>query len=315
MKKKQYLFFIILFLFLAVSALGVFTFLQNRGIIIEDWDTEIVDISYFSNTDGRILFQSNNTGNFQIYSIEPSGNGLIRITNNDHSDEYPVYSPDMTKIAFHRRINGSSNIMIKCLETGKETEITSGNNRFHDPAFLNDSILAFDCEREMQIYFAELDSLKIRQFTDFSGRNILPAFSPDEKYMAFTRSPLLGWNVYNMELKSHKITKITDGFGACRPRFHPDSRTMAYVSEEGDGIGEIWIIDIHGENKKRITNFPETYDYYPSYSPDGKNIVFSRVKDDKKSGAWDIWIITADGRKAAQLTSFTSQEKFPCWSR
>lgn len=299
----------------AIAVICAFLF-YNR-VSEADFTTEIVDLSYFSRINDPIVFQSNKTGNFQLYRIMPSGRDLTRITENEYSDEYPVYSPDKSMLAFHRidLQKDTSNIMVLHLNSGKEINITRGDNKYHDPAFLNNYSLAFDCERRWQIYMSDVKTHNIIQLTEFSGRNILPNFSPDEKYMAFTRSPVLGWNVYIMKMSDKSIEKLTDGFGACRPHFHSDSRNLAYVSSEGDGKGEIWMIDIEGKNKKRVTNYPETYDYYPSFSPDGKYIVFARVIDDKLHGNWDLWIITSDGRKAAQLTDWPSQEKFPCWSR
>ncbi len=292
-------------------------FLYNNRTIEADFSTEIVDISYFDGIEEDIIFQSNMTGNFQIYSIKPSGKELTRLTDNEFSDEYPVFSPDRSLIAFHR-INhkeDTSNIIVLHLNSGKEIAVTRGDNKFYDPSFLDNYTVGFDCGRKMQIYKSDVNSHNIIQLTDLSGRNILPNFSPDKKFMAFTRSPMLGWNVYIMDLNDKSIEKITDGFGACRPHFHKNSRTVAYVSEEGDSKTELWKIDTDGSNKKRITNLPQTYDYYPSFSPDGKYIVFARVEDDKTNGNWDLWIITADGKKAAQLTTSLSQEKYPCWSR
>lgn len=54
----------------------------------------------FSGTNGKIAFQSNRDGNFEIYVMNADGSNQTRLTNNSASDVYAAWSPDGTKIAF-----------------------------------------------------------------------------------------------------------------------------------------------------------------------------------------------------------------------
>ncbi|NJD78308.1 MAG: hypothetical protein FIB08_14655 [Candidatus Methanoperedens sp.] len=49
---------------------------------------------------------------------------------------------------------------------------------------------------------------------------------------------------------------------------------------------------------------------YPSFSPDGKNIVFVS----NKSGSHDIWIMGRDGKNQIRLIEWDSEETYPAWS-
>src|SRR5205085_5224853 len=49
-------------------------------------------------SDGRIAFASNQTGQFQIYTINPDGSNLQPITT--YGGDWPSWSPDSSKIAF-----------------------------------------------------------------------------------------------------------------------------------------------------------------------------------------------------------------------
>ena len=51
-------------------------------------------------TNGKIAFVSTRDGNAQIYSINPDGSGLARLTHTMAADLAPAWSPDGTKIAF-----------------------------------------------------------------------------------------------------------------------------------------------------------------------------------------------------------------------
>ena len=47
---------------------------------------------------GRILFNSDRSGNLQIYMMNSDGSGLVRLTNNLANDQSPTYSPDGSRL-------------------------------------------------------------------------------------------------------------------------------------------------------------------------------------------------------------------------
>ena len=57
-----------------------------------------------------MLFQSNRDGSEEIYTINPNGQGVDRLTNNTQLDGEPAWSPDGTKIAFDSHPEGNSDI-------------------------------------------------------------------------------------------------------------------------------------------------------------------------------------------------------------
>src|SRR4051794_12671275 len=107
-----------------------------------------------------------------------------------------------------------------------------------------------------------------------------PQISPDGKLVAFTvqtvdmaanKKPVQVWIV---PLEGGAPTQIThDGESNSRPRWSPDSKRIAYVSDRG-GSSQIWMMDPDGANAKQITTLSTEADGQ-IISPDGKNIVFT----------------------------------------
>jgi dipeptidyl aminopeptidase/acylaminoacyl peptidase len=107
-----------------------------------------------------------------------------------------------------------------------------------------------------------------------------PQISPDGRWVAFTvqtidvaanRKPQ---QIYIVPLEGGAPRQIThDGQSNGRPRWSPDSKRLAYVSDRG-GSSQIWLMDPDGSNAKQVTNFAAEADG-ELYSPDGKNLVFT----------------------------------------
>ncbi|OGW07869.1 MAG: hypothetical protein A2W77_03670 [Nitrospinae bacterium RIFCSPLOWO2_12_39_16] len=116
---------------------------------------ETIDVPYplneflyrvdYSATGDRIIFESNKTGNIDIWSVRRDGTELNRITKKDGPHLNPVFSPDNKKIAYARRkLDLSSynevnyNIWIADAETGEEMPINGEEQTDWNPAFSPD---------------------------------------------------------------------------------------------------------------------------------------------------------------------------------
>lgn len=70
-------------------------------------------------------------------------------------------------------------------------------------------------------------------------------------------------------------TQLTDTpYGEWNPSFSPDGKKIIYISDEG-GKPEIWLRDIEGNYRTRLTNDIGIVDSIPRWSPDGSKIVFT----------------------------------------
>ncbi|MGA2117989.1 MAG: S9 family peptidase [Bryobacteraceae bacterium] len=107
-----------------------------------------------------------------------------------------------------------------------------------------------------------------------------PQISPDAKWVAFTvESVDVAANskpsqVWIVPLSGGAPRQIThDGTANQRPRWSPDSRRIAYISNRS-GSSQIWLMDPDGGNAKAVTNLATEADG-ELFSPDGKNLVFT----------------------------------------
>ena len=72
---------------------------------------------------------------------------------------------------------------------------------------------------------------------------------------------------------------------------------------------EIYVMDVDGGNQRRLTN-NRLHDGSPSWSPDGKRIVFVSNRE----GNGEIYVMDADGGNQQNLTNNLSSDSSPSWS-
>ncbi len=264
---------------------------------------------------GKILFQSDRDGDWEIYVMNADGSHVVQLTYNSASDEYPVWSPDGEQIAFKSNRDGNFEIYVMKADGTEQRRLSNHPSNDEDPAWSPDGkIITFQSDREsaLEIYMMNADGSELTQFTKTIGKNGLPAWSPDGTRMAYTGNRYLGWNVYVTDIDKTDDKRITDGHGACRPDWSPDSEKLAFVSQKADGKGDIWMMNPDGSEETQLTFDKANYDYYPAWSPDGKYITYAKTSD-KKTGNWEIYVMTSDGRRHVRITHHRARDKFPDW--
>ena len=266
---------------------------------------------------GRILFQSDRNGSWDIYLMNVDGSNLTQLTDNPGEDEYPVWSPDGSQIAFESNRDGNYEIYVMNADGSEQRRLTDHPAQDRNPAWSPDGKwILFDSDREppQQLYMMDANGQHVAPFHRAPGDNILPAWSPDGRRIAYTGNRQDGWNVYVVERNESADRRLTNGYGACRPDWSPDGRKLAFVSQEADGNGDIWLITPDGEERRQLTYRPQNYDYYPAWSPDGDFLVYA-TSPDKERGNWELRVISADGQQDAPVTDHPARDKFPDWAR
>ncbi|NJN42424.1 MAG: hypothetical protein HC811_09580 [Flammeovirgaceae bacterium] len=138
------------------------------------------------------------------------------------------------------------------------------------------------------IWIQDVNGTASVQLTDSRGYDYQPDWSPDGKTIVFVRyeQDAMQLHLLNIETKSTK--QITSGGDVnVDPRFSPDGTRIAYVSTRTTGNFRIWIGSIVNNvlesqplSSPRKTEIPRYYygeqdhQLSPSWSPDGKSLVF-----------------------------------------
>lgn len=93
------------------------------------------------------------------------------------------------------------------------------------------------------------------------------------------------------------------------PVWSPTGEWIAFVSER-TGNDEIWIVHPDGTGLKQLTKNTWEWDKHPSWSPDGKKIVFW---SNRGTGRKQIWVMNQDGSDQHNISNDKWNDWDPIW--
>ncbi|MDB5669307.1 MAG: amidohydrolase, partial [Alphaproteobacteria bacterium] len=129
--------------------------------------------------------------------------------------------------------------------------------------------------------------------------------SPDGRTIAFD---LLG-DIYTLPIAGGTPTRIAEGLAyEQQPRFSPDGRRIAFVSDRGGG-DNVWIMNSDGSDKRQLTKEDFRLLNQPSWSPDGRFIVAKKHFTTGRSlGTGEVWLYHVSGGGGVPLVKRVSEQ-------
>src|SRR5215213_6380076 len=143
----------------------------------------------FPGKNGKIAFQSDAGGNYDIYTMNRNGEKIAKLTTNPADDEDPAFSPDGKRIAFTSDRDGDNDIYMMNVKGHKVVRLTT------DPAVDTDANWSLDGKKivfasnrngqDYDIYKMKANGTRVVPLTTNRDIDEDPAFSPDGKRIVF----------------------------------------------------------------------------------------------------------------------------------
>ena len=168
------------------------------------------------------------------------------------------------------------------------------------------------------LYAIDPDGSDLVQLTD--GDSATPAWSPDGRQLAFTKAmPDGSFQVAVMAADGSDVRVLTSGPGVSEtPTWAPDGSWMAYghaptLPEDDTWHTSIYRMDADGSNQELLGD-PDTFDTEPKLSPDGKEVVFTRLRFEGDSQHQTIWVRDLASGDERAIEAAGDSPEHPNWS-
>jgi len=288
--------------------------------------TQLVRFAEAAEDEGNIVFTSDRGGGWDLYVMDADGANMRRLTYGADGWE-PCWSPDGKNIAFTSSLQGeppyeiyvvdSDGANVKRLtNTIDVSKIGWGSS---SPSWSPDGNRIVFCSTRTsptRIFMMDADGTNPEVLIDVpDGWHFLRSSWSSDGKIAFSNNP--GGDDYGIwaigaDGSNRRLLIDMPGHDV-QSSWHPDGKSLVFTNLgsiwQGEVTGgenlQIYIVDADGQNARKLVD-----GWCPSWSPDGRRIVFCSQRD----GDWgEIYAIDADGKNLERLTNNPAFDSYPHW--
>jgi len=267
---------------------------------------------------GKIGFASNINGNYDIYTINPDGTDLTRLTEFQAEDMGGDFSPDGKYIAFWSYETfvspPESNFWIMKSDGSEKTKFGPGAGKVSWSP--DGELFLFNWippeSDDFDIISVTIDKKEGTRLTTTALSDTTPDWSPDGKSIAFTSFREGIPQIYLMNADGSDQHRLTTGkMPEYGPAWSPNGKKIAFWTQNTTGAqSQVYVVNIDGIGLQKLTDTLGLNDG-PSWSPDGIMLVFSS----NRTGNRELYLMNPDGSGLVQLTYNSAEDLNPFWSK
>lgn len=262
----------------------------------------------------KIAYVSEQGAARELFVMDYDGYEPKQITADGFLNLMPKWSPDRRFLVFtaYRNRNTQDIDMIE-LATGKRWTLVALAGLNITPAFSPDgNFLAFATSQDgnSEVYTLDTRSKTLQRLTVNSGGDLSPSWSSTGRELVFTSDRGGAPQLYLMGADGSNVRRLTfEGDYNAAPAWSPRGNWIAYVCRTQKKEYKLCLITPDGQKRVQVTNGPGIDDS-PSWSPDGRHLVFSSTAEGKSQ----IYMINVDGKDLERLTFIGAHNSAPAWS-
>ncbi len=258
----------------------------------------------------RIAFVAEEKGEKRLLIADWDGHRVTDTGLRAHILISPRWSQDGSKIVYAAEKNRQWGIYVLDFPNMKAERVFASQGTNIAADFTpNGEQLIFSSSKEgtPDLYSLNLKTSVLKKMTSSYGIDVSPAVSPDGTLIAFVSDRGGTPQIYVMRSDGTDTRRVTfDGTYNTSPCWSPKGDKIAFSGRRG--TNQIFIVNPDGSGLTQLTTEGNNED--PSFSPDGRYIVFSSDRDGRKG----VYVMRANGENQKRITPRNLKAYAPRWS-
>lgn len=264
-----------------------------------------------------LSYKENAVDPLQLYRYDLAEQRLTPLTQTPprYRDTYPVFSHEGSHLAFVRGGRGMSEVMVRDLASGRETQVTQDYRGVLGVTWLPNSMdLLYASNRRgpWQMWRVPYTGGKPR-WVSLAGWHLKQPTTARTGSRVVYENWAYDNNVWRLPLTDSTAVPeqlIASTLWEFSPSYSPDGNQVAFISNRS-GNYEIWTTNADGTQPKQVTRLEEPIVGAPKWSPDARFLAF----DARPKANSHLYIVPAAGGVAQQLTQDTTDVIAVRWAR
>ena len=209
---------------------------------------------------------------YEIFTANPDGTDVRRITNHPGYDAEATISPDGKTIVFTSLRDGDLDLYTMRPDGSKVKRITKE--------------LGYDGGA----FFSRDGKRLVWRASRPKGEDQVAAY---RAFLANDEIKPMNLEIYVGDADGKNARQVTrNGAANFGPYFFPDGKRIIFASNSADPKGrdfDLWIVNDDGTGLERVT-YNDSFDGFPMFSPDGKKLVFASNRNAKERGETNLFV-------------------------
>lgn len=250
----------------------------------------------------------------ELFVMDYDGYDPRQLTADGFLNLMPRWSPDRRFLVFttYRNRNTQDIDMIE-LATGKRWTLVAQGGLNITPVLSPDgNSLAYSSSHEgnAELYRLDTKTKAVQRLTTHAAGDLSPSWAPSGRELVFTSDRSGGPQIFLMSADGSNVRRLTfEGDYNAAPAWSPRGNWIAYVCRTPKKEYKLCVITPDGQKRLQLTTGLGVDDS-PSWSPDGRHLVFSSTVEGKSQ----IYMIDADGKDLERITFTGTHNSAPSWS-